>query len=188
MYVALEGIDTAGKSTQITALKRQYPNAVFTAEPSDATLREYILQRDLDERSEFLLFLADRSQHIHSHILPNLDKLIISDRSVVSGMAYAKNIDTEDIISYNRFATRDILPSCVIVLYLEKQELEKRLGSKKNDTIESRGIEYLLTVQDNMLKFCERLDISYISIEASLKQEEITQQIIHFIDKTEASK
>lgn len=48
MYIVLEGIDTCGKSTQINALKKAFPNAIFTKEPGGsalgATLREMILQ------------------------------------------------------------------------------------------------------------------------------------------------
>ncbi|HRM99701.1 MAG TPA: dTMP kinase, partial [Aliarcobacter cryaerophilus] len=47
MYVVIEGIDTAGKSTQLEILKNKFPNAIFTKEPGGTTLgtklREMIL-------------------------------------------------------------------------------------------------------------------------------------------------
>ena len=38
MYVVIEGIDTAGKSTQLEILKNKFPNAIFTKEPGGTTL------------------------------------------------------------------------------------------------------------------------------------------------------
>ncbi|MEO1937666.1 MAG: dTMP kinase, partial [Sulfurimonas sp.] len=94
MYIAIEGIDTAGKSTQIAALQKHFPNAIITKEPGGtaigAEIRSLVLSaKAQSKKAEFLLFLADRAEHIQEVIKPNLDKMIISDRSVVSGVAYA---------------------------------------------------------------------------------------------------
>ena len=94
MYILFEGIDGAGKSTQIARLAAAYPQAIVTKEPGGTklgeNLREILLkENDLDKRAEILLFLADRAEHFGKIIKPNLDKMILSDRSFVSGMAYA---------------------------------------------------------------------------------------------------
>lgn len=193
MYVAIEGIDTAGKSTQIKALKDIPLDALFTQEPSNCSfgksLKNLILSNNLDSKCEFFLFLANRAEHIKNTILPNIDKTIISDRSCISGMAYAKDMKKEDIIYLNKLATNDILPDRVVILTLEKQELEKRLLNKKNsdltnlDSIEQRGIDYLLTIQENMISFCDKLQIPHICINANEEIENITDKIIDFIKK-----
>jgi dTMP kinase len=185
MYIALEGIDTAGKSTQIEALKVLYPNAIFTKEPAGSKIgdkiRTLILENNLDARSEFFLFLADRSEHIKDVIAPNKDKLIISDRSAISGMSYAQEISQEDIISFNKIATQDNFPNKIIILHLQKDELIKRLSNKQNDKIEQRGIEYLLDIQEKMIVFCEKLNIEYLKIDAKEQKDIITKKITDFI-------
>ena len=66
MYVVLEGIDTAGKSTQIMRLKEIFTNAIFTCEPGGSALgmkiREILLHTSLCQKAEMLLFLADRAE------------------------------------------------------------------------------------------------------------------------------
>jgi len=188
-YFAIEGIDTCGKSTQILKLKEIYTNAVFTKEPGGSqigsVIRKIVLEDDsLDERARFLLFLADRAQHIKEVISKNEGKLIFSDRSVVSGISYArKNIENDEfLIQSNIFATNGFLPSHIFVLFLSKEELEKRLSLKTIDAIEKQGIDYLLKVQDDMVWAIEKLNLKYSVIDASLKIDEITKQIQRVVD------
>ena len=182
MYLVIEGIDTAGKSTQIELLKQDYPNAIFTKEPGGSALgeklREILLEGSLDlsKEAEFLLFLSDRAEHIAKVIKPNRSHLIISDRSLISGIAYAKTIP--QALKFNLFATQGILPDCVILLELSNEELLRRLSLKQNDRIEQRGVEYLLEIQDRMIEASRALEIPLIRINASLSKEEIYQRII----------
>lgn len=183
MYVAIEGIDTAGKSTQISLLKNTYPHALFTLEPGGSELgkrlREILLESEmrLCERAEFLLFLSDRAEHCTKILLPNRDKLIISDRSLISGIAYAKGLPLEEVISLNLFSTQGHKPDLVILLELSKEELTKRLSAKKQDSIELRGIEYLLEIQQRMVEACGALGVRMCRIDASLSVEEIHTRI-----------
>lgn len=189
MYVALEGIDTAGKSTQIELLKSKYPQAIFTCEPGGSelgkTLREILLQgeSEISKEAECLLFLADRAEHIQSVILPNQEKLIISDRSLISGIAYAKDFDFSLIITLNLFATKGILPECVVILELTQEELIKRLSLKHQDKIEKKGVEFLLEIQKRMIKACIELQIPYVLIDARESKQAIHQKILQTIIK-----
>ena len=77
MYIAIEGIDTAGKSTQIKALSSHFSQAVITKEPGATEIgkeiREMVLSaRAKSKKAEFLLFLADRAEHIKEVIEPNI--------------------------------------------------------------------------------------------------------------------
>ncbi len=186
MYIALEGIDTAGKSTQIALLSRNYPHAVITKEPGATAIgkeiREIVLSaRTKSKRAEFLLFLADRAEHITEVIEPNLEKMIISDRSAISGVAYALiqgEIEPKDLIALNDFATKKIYPQKVFLLQLTKEELEFRLSQKELDGIELRGSEYLLKIQDAIIKAAELLDIELIVIDATQSIEAINKEIL----------
>jgi dTMP kinase len=190
MYIAVEGIDTAGKSTQIGALKNNFPNAVITKEPGGTLIgqeiREMVLSaRTKSKRAEFLLFLADRAEHVEEIIEPNLDKMIISDRSAVSGVAYALiqgDIDTDELIKLNNFATKNIYPQKVFLLRLTKEELEYRLSQKELDGIELRGSEYLLKIQDALVEATKLLELELVEIDATLSREEITKEILNNIN------
>lgn len=182
MYIAIEGIDTSGKSTQIELLKKDFKNALFIKEPGftkiGAKLREIIFKEDINKKTELFLFLADRSETIEKVIKPNLNKLIISDRSVISGIAYGMEFfDFNLLVNLNRFATDGIFPQYVIILKLDKDTLKKRLSSKNHDNIEKRGINYLLRIQDNLINSCKRLEIPYLLLDASNSIEEINFRI-----------
>jgi dTMP kinase len=190
MYIAVEGIDTAGKSTQIEALKAYYPEAVITKEPGATEIgkeiREMVLSaRAQSKKAEFLLFLADRAEHIKEVVEPNLgEKTIISDRSAVSGIAYALiqgEVETKDLVSLNNFATNGIYPQKVFLLYLTKEELEFRLSQKELDGIELRGSEYLLRIQDAIIEATKLLNLELVKIDATKTREEITQDILNNI-------
>ena len=190
MYIAIEGIDTAGKSTQIAALQNAYPDAVITKEPGGTTIgvqiRSLVLSAEAQsKKAEFLLFLADRAEHIREVIKPNLDKMIISDRSAVSGVAYALTqgeISKTALRDLNRFATDGIYPQKVFLLKLTKEELEYRLSQKELDRIELRGSEYLLAIQDAIAEAAKLLDIELIEIDATKKIEAVTKEILNNIN------
>lgn len=190
MYIAIEGIDTAGKSTQIEALKNHFPDALITKEPGGTAIgkeiRELVLSaKTKSKRAEFLLFLADRAEHVEEIIEPNLHKMIISDRSAVSGVAYALtqgNISTNELVSLNDFATKKIYPQKIFLLRLTKEELEFRLSQKELDGIELRGSKYLLQIQDAIIKATQLLGIELTIIDATQSRKEIFQEILNNID------
>jgi len=190
MYIAIEGIDTAGKSTQISALKNHFPDAVITKEPGGTEIGKEIRKMVLSaktksKRAEFLLFLADRAEHMQEVIEPNLNKMIISDRSAVSGVAYALiqgDIQTKDLIALNDFATKKIYPKKVFLLRLTKEELEFRLSQKELDGIELRGSEYLLQIQENIKKASKLLGLTLVEIDATKPINKITEEILNNIN------
>lgn len=189
MYVTIEGIDTAGKSTQIEALRKIFADALFTKEPGGTdvgqTIRSMVLNGEMQSKhAEMFMFLADRAEHTHKVILPNIDKLIISDRSCVSGVAYATVQDVcemDTLVQLNRLATDNHLPQHVFILQLTPQELTYRLSQKEHDAIESRGIEYLLSIQDALITSSHALGIVTHVIDASQSIDTITLEIANLI-------
>lgn len=192
MYIAIEGIDTAGKTTQISKLAKHFPDALLTKEPGGTSIgieiREMVLSaRAQSKRAEFLLFLADRAEHVQEVIEPNLDKMIISDRSAISGVAYALvqgELAKNDLVTLNHFATGKIYPDKVFLLRLTKQELEHRLSLKQLDGIESRGSQYLLNIQDSIIEATKLLGVELVMIDATQSRSEITQNILNNIKDT----
>nr|WP_314128600.1 dTMP kinase [uncultured Campylobacter sp.] len=191
MYILFEGIDGAGKSTQIARLAAAYPQAIVTKEPGGTklgeNLREILLkENDLDKRAEILLFLADRAEHFGKIIKPNLDKMILSDRGFVSGMAYALaggNFSFEELLNLNKFALQGNFPQKIVFFKADESTLRSRLGSRAQmDGIEARGFSYLLRVQDAMEEILQKLDVRYVTIDAAWDEEKITNLIKEFIN------
>lgn len=184
MYVALEGIDTCGKSTQIAALREHFPQAIFTKEPGGsalgATLRDIILQSHnhasshISKEAEFFLFLADRAEHIAKIIKPNMHRLIIADRSLISGIAYANDLESRAI---NLTCTQGIVPDLCFVFVLDEPTLQARLGNKAKDSIEMRGLEYLLAIQDRIIHTAHNTAKHTIEIDATKDIAQITQEL-----------
>ena len=191
MYILFEGIDGVGKSTQIARLAAAYPQAIVTKEPGGTklgeNLREILLKENyLDKRAEILLFLADRAEHFRKIIKPNLDKMILSDRGFVSGMAYALaggNFSFEELLSLNKFALQGNFPQKIVFFKADESTLRSRLNSRTQmDGIEARGFAYLLRVQDAMEEILQKLGARYVTIDAAWDEEKITNLIKEFIN------
>ncbi len=189
MYIAIEGIDTAGKSTQIALAATAFPEALVTKEPGGTpageAIRSIVLEGKLQSaKAEFLLFLADRAEHMQSRIKPNLHRMIVSDRSLVSGIAYAlvkEEIDLETILAYNRFATEAINPDIVFLLKLTPEALHYRLSQKALDGIEARGETYLLQIQEALETAAHAIDTELVILDATASPDVISETIINHI-------
>jgi dTMP kinase len=174
MFIVLEGIDGAGKSTQAGLLaewfeKRGY-EVVLTKEPTDTAFgklirrlvltggREGIIDgAKISHEAEALLFAADRAEHVDKLIKPSLEagKVVISDRYFYSSLAYqwARGLDLEWLIDLNRFAPR---PDLVLLLDLPPKESMKRLRGRKIKSEFDKIFELQRRVRENYLKLTER--------------------------------
>ena len=192
MYIIFEGVDTCGKSTQVNLFAKRHDNIVVTKEPGGTKVgqkfREILLENDekLSINAELLLFLADRAEHYEKVVKPAMNqKTVISDRGLISGIAYAlanhPELDSEFLIQINKFALGGNLPDKVILFQTNHELIASRLGDKKQDNIEKRGIEYLLEVQNLMQKILDSLHVQYLIIDASNSIETIYKQIEEYI-------
>ncbi len=183
MYALIEGVDTCGKSTQIELLKKRFKDAVFTKEPGGTkmgkSLRELLLHGEIKSKNaELFLFLADRAEHYERVVKPNRKKgLVISDRGFISGIAYAlsnkNNLGIDKLIELNLLSLQNNPPEIVFLLKSNEKLIKERLEHKEHDSIEKRGIEYLLKVQENMEKTLLQIGLKFVPIDASKSKNEI---------------
>ncbi|OLQ56441.1 dTMP kinase [Helicobacter pylori] len=188
MYVVLEGVDGAGKSTQVELLKNKFKNALFTKEPGGTrmgeSLRHIALNENISELARAFLFLSDRAEHIESVIKPALKekRLIISDRSLISGMAYSQFSSLE----LNLLATQSVLPEKIILLVIDKEGLKQRLSLKSLDKIENQGTETLLTIQQKLKTHAyllkEKFGCEVLELDAKKNVGDLHRQIVAFIE------
>ncbi|MBQ6512058.1 dTMP kinase [Methanobrevibacter sp.] len=164
MYIVFEGIDGAGKSTQIQMLKEWLENNGFRVEtlvePTDSEVGKLIrkiLQRpdattDTLQKTLGLLFAADRMLIMDE--LSEDSKIFISDRSFISSLAYQEPADWIEVL--NKYAKK---PDLLILLDLDVKKSVARTSGK--DTFENE--EFLTKVKANYLEIsknfqCEKID------------------------------
>ena len=192
MYIIFEGIDTTGKSTQVELFSKRHKNVVATKEPGGTKVgikfREILLTSDekLGTNAELLLFLADRAEHYEKVVKPALkENYVISDRGLVSGISYAlanhPELDRDFLLHVNKFALNGNLPDKVVLFKTNYELITSRLGNKEKDTIEQRGIKYLLHVQDLMKETLDALHVEYLEVNSADTIEQIYTQIEEFI-------
>ncbi|WP_458402997.1 dTMP kinase [Methanobrevibacter sp.] len=159
MYIVFEGIDGAGKTTQIRLLKDWLEANGFRVEtlvePTDSEVGKLIrciLQRP-DATSERvqktlgLLFAADRMLIMDR--LEDESKIIISDRSFISSLAYQEPAEWIEVL--NRYAKK---PDLLILLDLDVGTSVSRTSGE--DTFENE--EFLTGVKENYLKLAENYE------------------------------
>lgn len=156
MYIVFEGIDGAGKSTQIQLLKEWLEDNGFRVEtlvePTDSDVGKLIrriLQRpdaatDSVQKTLGLLFAADRMLIMDK--LNDESKVIISDRSFISSLAYQQPAEWIEVL--NKYAKR---PDLLLLLDLDVKKSVSRTSGK--DTFENE--EFLTNVKANYLKLVE---------------------------------
>ncbi|MFC3848124.1 dTMP kinase [Helicobacter baculiformis] len=184
MWIALEGIDTSGKSTQVSLLKPLFTGAIFSLEPGGTALgahvRRVALHHPFSPQTQFLLFLADRALHLEEVIKPNLNQLIISDRSLISGLAYS-SYELERAWELHCAHGLDLLPDMVLLLKLDPHTLEARLRAKNPDGIELKGVDFLKGVQERLEQACALLGVRTELIDASKSVEEVHKIVLEKI-------
>lgn len=152
MYIVFEGIDGAGKSTQIQLLKEWLEDngleVETMVEPTDSEVGKLIrkiLQRpdattDSVQKTLGLLFAADRMLIMDK--LSDDKKVIISDRSFISSLAYQEPADWISVL--NKYAKK---PDLLLLLDLDVKTSVSRTSGE--DTFENE--EFLTNVKSNYL-------------------------------------
>lgn len=149
-YIAFEGAEACGKSTQ-AALLAERLGAVLTRETGGtavgARLREILHDNtvtDLTPRAEALMTAADRAQHIAEVVRPALDagRNVVSDRSLYSTLAYqgyGRQLDVAEVTTINRWAIDGTWPDLVVFLEAADELIEQRLADRHLDRFEAAG-------------------------------------------------
>lgn len=165
LFVSFEGIDGAGKTTQVTRLRDAMQacgrEVVVTREPGGTALgvqiRRMLLHgvaaagqtdaaADIAPRAEALLFAADRAQHVAQVIRPALQRgaVVITDRYLDSSLAYqsgGRELTAEEIRHLSMWGTGGLLPDRTYVLDLDPA-LARRRRAGQDDRMESAGEDF----------------------------------------------
>ena len=142
LLISIEGIDGSGKSSlakKITeTLKSKNFDALLTQEPGGTILGKKLREILHEEKestcnkSEFLLFAADRAQHFEEIIVPELEKgkIIISDRlndASTAYQGYGRCLDLPIIHQTNQWVMQNIKPDLIFYIKLDLQTAMNRI-------------------------------------------------------------
>ena len=133
MFLTVEGIEGAGKSTFISLLEDELTKRgvdfLHTREPGGCALGRQIrpllldVSQKVSDRAELFLFLADRAQHVADTIRPALEagRWVVCDRyadSTIAYQGYGRGMDPEELQRLNDYATDGLWPDITFLLDL----------------------------------------------------------------------
>ena len=181
-FICIEGLDGCGKTTQakilVRKLRRSY-NAVYTAEPSNGKIGNFIRKRylygetRLSSATEALLFAADRLEHIENEVLPALQQgqVVVSDRYIYSSLAYqgAAGLSLDWIEKINKQAPR---VDFAAFIDLDPQAVMQRLKPTRSVM---ENLETQQKVREVYLKFVERGEL--FRIDGDNPQSEVSARL-----------
>ena len=194
IFITFEGGDGAGKTTLIQKVFGYLEKLDFdvfqTRAPGGTELgkkiRHLLLhQQDtlLSKRSELLLFLADRAQHVDELILPNLkkNKIVLCDRFNDSTVAYqggARGFKEGWVRKLCDFACDGLTPDLTLYLDLNPKigfERAKKAGLIK-DRIESETLKFHQMIRKAFKQIAKKEPKRFIMIDASKTPEDVYTQ------------
>ncbi len=185
--IAFEGADASGKSTQ-ARLYAASIGALFTfqfgATRIGSAIREVVLDnahQELDDRTEALLIIADKAQHVSEVVGPALtDGLtVVSDRFTASALAYqgyGRGLDLDALISMMDFATHGLKPDLTVLLDVDVEVARIRLGDD-TDRIEGAGSHLQQRVRDGYLEMAGMDPEHWLVIDANGSVEEVASRV-----------
>ena len=190
--IAFEGVEGAGKSTQLralaTALRDRGLTVVETREPGGTALGvelRRLLMHHPDPApapvTELLMYLADRAQHLAEVVRPALaaGAVVLTDRfsaSTIAYQGYARRLDVETVVRLDALVRQDIEPvltlllDCPVPLGLRRARGDDRFH-REEETFHER-------VRAGFLRLAAETPARYRVIEASRPPAEVGAQIL----------
>ncbi|WP_409058878.1 dTMP kinase [Streptomyces sp. SYP-A7185] len=196
-FIALEGGDGAGKSTQAEALaewiRAKGHEVVVTREPGATPvgkrLRSILLDvssAGLSHRAEALLYAADRAEHVDTVVRPALERgaVVISDRYIDSSVAYqgaGRDLSPTEIARISRWATAGLVPNLTVLLDVSPEAARERF-TEAPDRLESEPAEFHARVRSGFLTLAAADPGRYLVIDAAQEPEAVTTVARHRLD------
>jgi dTMP kinase len=166
-FITMEGVDGSGKTTQLQLTARYLLDCgydvVTTREPGGTKLAERIRNVVLDAdaavnpRTEVLLYLAARAEHVEKLIRPALEagKIVLCDRFADSTMVYqgfVRGIETDKVKALCEFAADELRPELTILLDAAPEALlQRRADRGVRDRFEQEGLDFQKKVREGFL-------------------------------------
>ena len=185
-YIAFEGWEASGKSTQARLLSQRL-DAVLTREPGGTALGLAIRGLLLGngpaptERAEALLFAADRAQHLAEIVEPALaeGRDVITDRSYGSTLAYqgyGRGQSIEELMRLVEWTSGGLLPDLVVLLTVAVDTADDRLGDQR-DRMESEDSDFATRVVEGFTALAEADPDRWVVVDGTGSIEEVAARV-----------
>jgi dTMP kinase len=170
LFLSLDGLDGAGKSTQCRRLvewiRAQGKEVVTCVDPGGTPLGQELRQivlshkRELALSCEALLFMASRAQLVEEVIRPALaaGKVVVSDRFLLANVVYqghAGGLDVDLLWQVGKLSTGGLQPDATFILDMPLELALARRG-RPADRLESRSLDYHERVRQGFLTEAKR--------------------------------
>ncbi len=195
-FIVLDGVEGAGKSTQLARLaehlREMGEDVVVTFEPGGTpvggAIREILLSpaHEITPLTEIFLFCASRAQHCDRVIRPALeaDRIVLCDRFTAATFAYqghAGEAGEERVVRLDAEATRGIVPDMTIILDLAPEEgLMRKFGEEGTDAadrIERNELTFHERVREGFHRYAERYPERTAVVDASGTEDEVFARV-----------
>lgn len=200
LFIAFEGGDGAGKSTQAArlaeALESRGLSVLRTREPGGTPigekLRSLVLDHGhghIDARTEALIFAASRAAHAEQVIRPALERggIVLTDRYIDSSVAYqgtGRGLGAGAVRSLNEWATSGLEPQLTVLLDVEPGVGRGRrtAGDVAEDRMESEADDFHAQIRAAFLKLAGERPEAYLVLPAHLPVDELAGRILARVD------
>lgn len=190
LYIAIEGGEGAGKSTQAKILTKKL-GAIRTFEPGNTDLggrlRQLLLgvgEAPVGPRAETLMMAADRAQHMDEVVRPALERgqHVISDRTAYSSLAYqggGRGLGIDAVRSLNDWALDGLWPDLVILLDCDPAASHRRGAA---DRLESEAASFHESVRRTFLELAASESDRWTVIDASQSIAEVSTLVMKAVE------
>jgi dTMP kinase len=202
VFIAFEGGEGTGKSTQSKLLKKWLENegeeVVLSREPGGTDLgqglRKILLGHEtgaISPRAEALLYAADRAHHVFATIRPALDRgdVVITDRYFDSSIAYqgaGRVLQPNEVARISRWATESLFPTLTIIIDMPAEVGLGRLKSR--DRLEAEPLAFHERVRNEFLQIASMDPERYLIVDGTQPIDDIHEQIISRVGEISALK
>ncbi len=191
-FITFEGIDGAGKTTQIDALEKHLREhgieVVRSREPGGTPvgekIREMLLNDEMTVRTETLLFFAGRAEHVETKIKPALERgaWVLSDRFADATYAYqvgGKGFSSEETEALEAWTLKGFAPDMTVLFDLSPETAEKRrhVRAGEEDRFERENKAFFEAVRAAYLDRAERNAERFLTVNAGDTPEAIAAVI-----------
>ncbi len=191
LFIAFEGGDGAGKSTQVALLREAFETAgrmvTVTRQPGGTDLgreiRDLVLHgAHVAPRAEALLFAADKAHHVDQLIRPALDRgeVVLTDRYTDSAVAYqgaGRDLGAQEIHDLNMWAVDDLVPDLTVVVDVSAQEGRRRRG-EVHDRLEAEEDAFHEAIRAHYLAMAQGNPQRYIVVDGMHAPDAIHAQVL----------
>lgn len=191
-FITFEGIDGAGKTTQIDALERLIRSkgieVVRTREPGGTPagekIRAMLLSDDMTVRTETLLFFAARAEHVETLIRPALERgaWVLSDRFTDATYAYqtgGKGMAGSDVEALEAWTLGGFAPDRTVLFDISPETAARRRAVRagEGDRFERESTVFFTRVRNAYLDRAARDPKRFLTVDASDTPEHIEARI-----------